>query len=73
MLDYCLKNMENPLDDITVDMGEDRPLVDFVIKAISGLQIINLLRLYPIDKNENTPFVVIGNWDWNPHPLSDET
>ena len=70
MLDYCLKNMENPLDDITVDMGEDRPLVDFVIKAISGLQIINLLRLYPIDKNENTPFVVIGNWDWNPHPLS---
>lgn len=70
MLDYCIKRMENPLDNITVDVGEDRPLVEFVIKAISGLQIINLLRLYPIDESANTPFVAIGNWDWNPHPLS---
>lgn len=70
MLDYCISNMENPLEHITVDMGEDRPLVDFVIKAISGLQIINQLRLYPIEGAENSPFVAIGNWHWNPHPLS---
>lgn len=70
MLDYCISNMENPLEHITVDMGEDRPLVDFVIKAISGLQIINQLRLYPIEGADNAPFVAIGNWHWNPHPLS---
>jgi len=70
MIDYCISNMENPLDHITVDMGEDRPLVDFVIKAISGLQIINQLRLYTVKDGEVTPFVAIGNWNWNPHPLS---
>ena len=70
MLDYCISNMDNPLEHITVNMGEDRPLVDFVIKAISGLQIINQLRLYPIEGAENSPFVAIGNWHWNPHPLS---
>lgn len=70
MLDYCIPNMENPLDHITVDMGDDKPLVEFVIKAICGLQIINQLRLYPLKGMENAPFVAIGNWNWNPHPLS---
>lgn len=72
MLDYCISNMDNPLEHITVNMGEDKPLVDFVIKAIGGLQIINQLRLYPIEGADNSPFVVIGNWKWNPHPLSGE-
>ena len=70
MLDYIISNMDNPLDHITVDMGDDKPLVEFVIKAISGLQIINQLRMYPIHGAGNSPFVAIGNWRWNPHPLS---
>lgn len=72
MLDMCIQNMHNPLEEITVDMGKDQPLWFYVMKAISGLQVINLLRLYPIEGAENAPFIEICNWKWNPHPSPDQ-
>ena len=71
MLDMCIQNMNNPLEETTVDMGKDLPLWFYVMKAISGLQVINLLRLYPIKGAENAPFIEICNWKWNPHPSPD--
>lgn len=71
MIDYFIKNAENPLSDIKVDLGTDKPLVDYVIKAICGLQVINQLRLYPIEDAQNAPRIEIGNWKWNPHPSAE--
>jgi len=72
MLDYCIQNMHNPLEETTVDMGKDEPLWFYVQKAICGLQVINLLRLYPIEGAENAPFIEICNWKWDPHPSPDK-
>lgn len=72
MIDYFVQHAKNPLADIKVDLGTDKPLVDYVIKAICGLQVINQLRLYPIKGAQNAPRIEIGNWKWNPHPSADE-
>ena len=72
MKDFFIKHATNPLADIKVDLGTDKPLVDYVIKAICGLQVINQLRLYPIKGAENAPRIEIGNWKWNPHPSPED-
>lgn len=72
MIDRCIPGMHNPLEETTVDMGKDKPLWFYVMKAISGLQVINLLRLYPIEGAENAPFIEVCNWKWNPHPSPDQ-
>ena len=72
MIDYFVQHMNNPLADIKVDLGTDKPLVDYVIKAICGLQVINQLRLYPIKNAQNAPRIEIGNWKWNPHPSAED-
>lgn len=71
MIDYFIKNAVNPLSNIKVDLGTDKPLVDYVIKAICGLQVINQLRLYPIEGAQNAPRIEIGNWKWDPHPSAE--
>lgn len=69
MIDYVIKNIHDPLmDDVKVDMGVDKPLVSYVMKAIKGLENLNILRLYPIEGAKELPFVVVDNWVWDPHP-----
>lgn len=84
MIDYVIKKMDNPLNDIKVDLGTDKPLWMYVQKAIQDIEVINLLRLNPIDSEVNdprnpdptsistSPFIHVGNWNWNPHPLAEE-
>lgn len=72
MLNHCIRNMANPMDDIKVDLGVDDPLHEYVQKAIQDLEIINILGLNPIDENSVTPFIKTCNWQWNPHPSAEE-
>ena len=75
MTDYIIRQMYNPLDEIKVDLGVDKPLWMYVQKAIQDIEIINVLGLNPIDNNgEKTvsPFIHVVNWEWNPHPLAEE-
>lgn len=72
MIDYVIKHMRNPLDDIKVDMGVDKPLWMYVQKAIQDIEVINILGLNPIDDYSVTPFIHVFNWKWNPHPLAEE-
>lgn len=72
MKDFLIKHMANPLDDIKVDLGVDKPLWMYVKSAIQDIEIINVLGLNPIDDSPETPFIHIDNWDWNPHPLAEE-
>jgi hypothetical protein len=74
--------MTNPLDDIKVDLGVDKPLWVYVREAIQDIEVFNILGLNPIEDPDNpigenddppvTPFIHIGNWEWNPHPLAEE-
>ena len=61
MLDYCISNMDNPLEHITVNMGE---FMDNTYGASRGI------GYHVPDADVAGPFVAIGNWHWNPHPLS---
>lgn len=82
MIDYMIRNMQNPLDDVQIDMGVDEPLWMYVKKAIQDIEILNILQLNPFrqldygDGNEEAkgvkPFLHVVNWDWNPHPLAEE-
>ena len=74
MIDYIIDNDDNPMMDIKINLGTDKPLYKYVIKALKSLEIINLLRLYPIkDAPINTyPFLYVGNFKWNPHPHPSE-
>ena len=72
MLDVVLKNANNPLSDINIDLGQDKPLWMYVKKAIQELEILNVLRLYKTDDSAVAPYLRVGNWHWNPYPLSTE-
>src|SRR5574344_1470037 len=71
MIDFVIKKMNNPLSDIKVDLGTDKPLWTYVQKAIQDIEILNMMRLNPIDDESvlTSPFIHVGNWEWNPHPL----
>lgn len=72
MLDFCIKNSYNPLEDIKVDLGVDQPLWKYVQKAIQDMEIINVLALNPIEGLKEIPFLHICNWHWDPHPQASE-
>ena len=40
MIDYVIRNMQNPLDNIQVDLGVDEPLWMYVKKAIQDIEKI---------------------------------
>ena len=44
MIDYVIRNMQNPLDNIQVDLGVDEPLWMYVKKAIQDIEILNILQ-----------------------------
>ena len=64
--------MNNPLDDIKVDLGTDIPLWQYVKRAIQDIEVINELELHRIDDSSVTPFIHVINWKWNPHPSAEE-
>lgn len=73
-----IRKLNNPLDDIRVDIGTDRPLYTYVQNAIQDLEILNILNLYrtkdeygEIDDSV-APFIHIGNWKWEPHPPAEQ-
>lgn len=72
MKHFLIKNMHNPMSDIKVDLGVDTPLWIYVKKAIQDIELINVLSLNPIEGDPVTPFIHVGNWQWDPHPLSEE-
>lgn len=72
MIGHIIKHMRNPLDDIKVDLGVDKPLWMYVQKAVQDIEVINVLGLNPIDDDSVTPFIHVGNWVWDPHPLAEE-
>lgn len=72
MIDYVIKNIDNPLSGIQVDLGVDQPLWKYVKKAIQDIEVLNILGLYRADKNVPPPFIHVINWKWNPHPLAEE-
>ena len=72
MIDYVIKNSHSAMDNIRVDLGTDKPLWRYVQKAVQDIEVLNILGLYPIENSGMTPFIHIGNWDWNPHPQAIE-
>lgn len=70
MIDYIFDSDENPMTNVTIDLGTDRPLYQYVIKALKSMEIIQLMRLNPIKDapKETYPFLIVGNFKWNPHP-----
>lgn len=72
MIDYVIKNSNNPLSGIQVDLGVDQPLWKYVKEAIQDIEVLNILGLYRADKNVDPPFIHVINWKWNPHPLAEE-
>lgn len=72
MIDYVIKQMHNPLSGIRVDLGVDKPLWQYVVKAVQDIEVFNILGLYRTDKNIDPPFIHVCNWIWNPHPLAEE-
>jgi hypothetical protein len=72
VLDFVIKKMNNPLSDIHVDLGVDKPLYSYVMKAIQDIEVLNILGLYRYDKKIPAPFIYVVNWKWNPHPLAEE-
>ena len=72
MIDYVVKEMHNPLSGIRVNLGTDKPLWQYIVKAVQDIEVFNILGLYRIDKNIDPPFIHVCNWTWNPHPLAEE-
>ena len=72
MLNYLIRHMRNPLDDIKVDLGVDKPLWQYVKMAVQDIEVLNLLSLNPTHEPGEYPFIHVLNWDWNPHPLAEE-
>lgn len=72
MLNYLIRHMQNPLDDIKVDLGVDKPLWQYVKMAVQDIEVLNLLSLNPTHEPGEYPFIHVLNWDWNPHPLAEE-
>lgn len=72
MIDYVIKNSHSAMDNIRVDLGVDQPLWQYVQKAVQDIEVLNILGLYQIEDSGATPFIQIGNWDWDPHPQAAE-
>lgn len=74
MIDHCIQTMYNPLSEISVNLGMDKPLWVYVQEAVQDIEIINVLALNPIQENPDVvyPFIHIGNWRWNPYPSASE-
>lgn len=72
MIDYVLKNINNPLADIKVDIGIDQPLYKYCMKAIQDIEVLNILGLYKYDDSIPSPYIRVVNWRWNPHPRAEE-
>lgn len=72
MIGRFIKDYDNPLSGITVDLGVDKPLWMYVKEAIQDIEILNVLGLYPIEDSTATPFIHVCNWKWRPHPRSEE-
>ena len=70
MIDQVIKQMYNPLNEINLDLGVDKPLWMYVQKAVQDIEIINVLGLNPIDDCSVTPFIHVGNWEWDPQNRS---
>ena len=71
MLDYFMKNYQNPMNDIKATLGADeKPLWWYVKRAIQDIEIINLLGLYTTNEpgSNITPFIHCINWKWDPYP-----
>lgn len=72
MLDHFMKEYDNPLDEITVDLGKDLPLYRYIQKAVQDIEVLNILNMYVFDDSITVPYIHVGNWTWNPHPSADE-
>ena len=75
MLDYFMKNYQNPMREIKASLGSDeKPLWMYVKEAIQDIEIINLLGLYPTNEPGSTitPFIHCINWKWDPYPDASE-
>jgi len=72
MIDHIIRRMENPLDNITVNLGVDAPLWTYVKKAVREIEVINVLGLNRLDEYSTVPFVHVDNWNWNPYPAAAE-
>ena len=72
MIGRFIKDYDNPLSGINVDLGVDKPLWMYVKEAIQDIEILNVLGLYPIEGSTATPFIHVCNWKWRPHPRSEE-
>lgn len=73
MIDTFIPKFQHPLRDIKVDLGKEKPLWQYIQKAIQDIEIINILGLNPIDNsNSVSPFIHCINWEWNPHPPASE-
>lgn len=74
MIDYVIKNSHSPMDNIRVDLGVDKPLWRYVQQAVQDIEVLNMLQYYPIDEKDDgpSPFIYVGNWDWDPHPQASE-
>lgn len=76
MKDFIIPKSRNPMNDVQVDLGVDKPIWMYVKSAIQDIEILNVLSLNPIyDENGEkipVPFIHVLNWDWNPHPLAEE-
>lgn len=72
MIDYFMKHAFNPLSEVKAKLCSDQPLWRYVQMAIQDIEVINMLKLYSIDDDENAisvkPFIYVGNWNWDPHP-----
>jgi hypothetical protein len=71
---FIMQNFNHPLKDIKVNLGTDKPLWQYIKKAIQDIEIINILSLTPTHENEDDvkPFIHCINWKWNPHPAASE-
>lgn len=85
MIDYVINNIDNPLADIKINLGVDKPLWKYIKSAVQEIELINEMALYHIpeydkdtesfiEENDeyNEPFLHCVNWHWNPHPFSKE-
>lgn len=72
MTEYIIKDYDSPMNDIKINLGEDQPLYRYIKKAIQDIEVLNILPMLKTDDSSVAPFIHVMNWDWNPHPSSDQ-
>lgn len=73
MIDMFVKKFDNPMRDIKISLGTEKPLWMYVKQAIQDIEILNILSLNPTTDNDGVmPFIHCINWNWNPHPAASE-